>query len=322
MSKTQVNQKKNDTFYDEKAKAVSGNTTRVETSTTVITKTDNLFAHVVATCNVTTTGIQKIDGYRVKDGDIVLLTNQILTVTQGLMKVNAAGAWTYTDDEIHSGLSCAIIHGKKYAGSVWVCQSPRKVINQTGTVASYWVTVGQCEVTAVSIWAKTRKLVSMLLEKVTDTINDRTYEVVARVDSLPVSWTAFNNQFTTIPFTNIVFNPADGSVLGGIFLAGRTGYYQINGRFFNTVLVAPPDQIWLAVAGSNGNVDLDSCTIGTGLLQMQGSDVIYLVKGVGAALGIRLANNGHNILFPTLAAPQMGGFFSIHYCGSNEAATY
>lgn len=167
------------------------------------------------------------------------------------------------------------------------------------------------------------KLISALACKLESLVAERTYEVVCRADTLPfIQFVAFDNTSTAIPFQTKAFNPTDGNFLAGLFYPNKAGYYHVDARFVNGNVTAHNDQIWLQIIGGTGGGDVDSVVMNTGLMQMQGSVIVYS-SGTTQPIGayIRLANHGYNIAFNAVAAPPPSGYLSIHYCGSVHAAT-
>jgi hypothetical protein len=97
---------------------------------------------VVATSNITLSGLQTIDGIALAAGDVVLPTAQTDT-TQNVPMVVASGAWTRptwfdTSAEVLVGSLIPVVRGNTYAGSLWRISSPTTGTITLGSTAISW----------------------------------------------------------------------------------------------------------------------------------------------------------------------------------------
>lgn len=320
MPKTQQFTKKNDAFYSDMARPASGVETRTQTEVKVYARLDNLYAHCVAETDIDQSGILTIDGYTVKDGDYVLCVGQLLPKRRWLARVNAAGAWTATDDKVHSGTAVAVAFGIRNGGSVWVCQEPR-VESEQGAEDTVWVRQPLPEATSV-MWRRVRRLVKAAYDKIMCYIEEiKPYEVVCHADTLPTPFNVPTVTDTTIPFTTVQYEPTDGSFSGGQFTAGRSGYYDVDVMIINEGITAPNYRVWLKIAGSRDVYVADTIIVGSADgFKMQGSRKVYCEEG--STIEAQLYHAGALTLgVNTLAHPGGYGYISIHFCGKTTAAT-
>lgn len=319
MPKTQQFTKKGDAFYSDSPAPTTGVSVRTETETITYARIENLRAHCVAEDNINQSGIVTIDGYTVKDGDFVLCPGQLLPKRRWLAKVNAAGAWTPTNDKVHSGTAVAVAFGTRNAGSVWVCQEPR-VESEQGVENTSWVRQELPEATSV-MWRRVRRLVKAAYDKIMCYIEEiKPYEVVCHADTLPIPFNVPTVTDTTIPFTTVQYEPTDGSFSGGQFTAGRSGYYDVDVLIINEGIVAPNYRVWLKIAGSRDVYIADTIIVGsTDGFRMQGSRKVYCEEG--STIEALLYHAGALALgVNTLAHPGGYGYISIHFCGKVTAA--
>lgn len=319
MLKTQIISKKNQKFYGDEASAATGVATRTQTETIVVAKTDNLYAHCVATENITQSGLQTIDGYAVKDGDFVLCVGQVLPKRRWIAQVNGAGDWKATNDKVHAGTAVAIAYGTVNSGTVWVCQQPKNTSEQ-GVEDTEWVKQAAPEATAIT-WSRVRRLVKAAFDKIMCYIEEiKPYEVVCHADTLPTPFNVPTVTDTTIPFTTVQYEPTDGSYSGGQFTAGRSGYYDVDVMIINEGIVAPNYRVWLKIAGSRDVYVADTIIVGSADgFKMQGSRKVYCEQG--STIEALLYHAGALTLgVNTLAHPGGYGYISIHFCGKVTAA--
>lgn len=319
MLKTQTLTKRNDKFYSENALPASGSQTRTEINTVVVAKTDNLYAHCVATEDITQSGIQTIDGYTVSDGEFVLCAGQNLPKRRWLARVNSAGDWTATNDKVHSGTAVAISHGLVNAGSIWVCQEPH-ITSEQGAEDTIWVRQPLPESTSV-MWRRVRRLVKAAFDKIMCYIEEiKPYEVVCHADTLPVPFNVPVATDTTIPFTTVQYEPTDGSFSAGQFTAGRSGYYDVDVMIINEGITNPNYRISLKIGGSRDVYIVDSIIIGASDgFRMQGSRKVYCEEG-GIVEAFLYHTGALTLGVNTIAHPGAYGYISIHFCGKVTAA--
>jgi hypothetical protein len=90
---------------------------------------------VATIANITTSGIQAIDGEFVANGDRVLVKNQTNAVQNGIYVVNIAGAWTRAPDFAASsqvvGASVFVLGGLTNAGKLFFMSTPAAVVDTT-----------------------------------------------------------------------------------------------------------------------------------------------------------------------------------------------
>jgi hypothetical protein len=98
-----------------------------------IQPTTNLTAaSVIATSNITLSGLQIIDGISVTSGTIVLVSAQTTPQLNGLY-IAHSGAWTRTNT-LTNGLSVTISEGYKYANTTWVLTTANPITIPTTAI--------------------------------------------------------------------------------------------------------------------------------------------------------------------------------------------
>lgn len=319
MPKTQQFTKKGDAFYSDSPAPTTGVSVRTETETITYARIENLRAHCVAEDNINQSGIVTIDGYTVRDGDFVLCSGQLLPKRRWLAKVNAAGAWTPTNDKVRSGTAVAVAFGTRNAGSVWVCQEPR-VESEQGVENTSWVRQELPEATSV-MWRRVRRLVKAAYDKIMCYIEEvKPYEVICHADTVPITFSVPSGATTTIPFSNLIYTPSDGHYSLGHFFVNKAGYYDVDVRFLCPPKTAPVTLISLSILGSFGGGTVDEVIIGTEILRLQGSLKIYCEVGDSIYAAV-YQNSGVTILFSAAADTQAAGYISISFAGKTTAAT-
>lgn len=80
---------------------------------------------LIATSNVTTSGIQTIDGQSTGSSERVLLTNQLSGINNGIYVTSTSGAWSRATDfsigESAQGAAVLVTQGSSYADTQWIC---------------------------------------------------------------------------------------------------------------------------------------------------------------------------------------------------------
>ena len=91
---------------------------------------------VATTANITTSGLQTIDGVTVVNGDRVLVKNQSAAATNGIL-IASTGAWARSFDADSSseieGMACFVAEGTTQADTAWVCTANAPIT--TGSTA-------------------------------------------------------------------------------------------------------------------------------------------------------------------------------------------
>jgi len=327
--KTQLFTKKNDAFYEGKAQATSASVTRIEEGNTIINKVDNLYAHAVAVCDVIQDGVQVIDGYTVKDGDFVLCVGQLIAKRRGLMRVNGAGDWTFTDNVLHSGIAVAVAFGNTYAGSVWVCQEPKSPAPQN-TVDITWVRQGEYDKGESFMWRKVRQLVRATFDRLLCLIEETAvYECVLHYSGFYDRYGGAPNVKHILPFQNFLYKPSDGRVVigadgGFYFYPNRSGYWDVD-IYVEDVKVAPAGYVvQFFITGPADSVKVCSWVLQAGeSLQVQGSRKVWC-DGDGSPIQIEMQHNylvpGGLYLNDTAFDAGGTGYVSIHFCGKPQSA--
>jgi hypothetical protein len=104
---------------------------------------------VIATSNITLTGLQTIDGYTTIAGDRVLVVGQSTATANGVYNA-ASGAWTRTTiegaapGELEPGALWLVINGTANAGTQWRCSNSTPIV--IGTTAVTIVQFGAASV--------------------------------------------------------------------------------------------------------------------------------------------------------------------------------
>lgn len=166
------------------------------------------------------------------------------------------------------------------------------------------------------------KLISELACQIYNRVTELTYEVVCHAQSLPTDegFAVPTGTATKIPFNTVRYRPTDGSFLEGEFTAGRSGYYDVDVYYTDTI-TTPITRVWLGIAGGSDASDNDSLTINADYFQLQASRKIYCPKGGNIHAYLRHAY-GFNITFNDRGADKHGdGFISISWAGSKKSAT-
>ncbi len=166
------------------------------------------------------------------------------------------------------------------------------------------------------------KLISELACKLVALIAEKTYEVVCHVNDMqPVTaFTVPTGVPTPIPFYSVLYSPADGSYLAGNFTAGKTGFYDVDCLYYDTI-VAPVTRVWIGISGYNSDITGGSAIINTDFFELQASRKVFCRQGENISAYL-FHNFGADIVFNNYALDEHGdGYISIHYCGSTKAAT-
>lgn len=335
---TQLLGEKNDNFYPEGAARTTGQVTRVESNTEVRIKTENLYAHYVATCEIVQNGIQHVDGFNAQEGDIVLCVNQSDRTKNGVLIVKSTGDWTFAGDTIHAGIMCVVSYGTTQAGTAWVCQEPREPTAQ-GIEQSMWVRHGSAEIGFTGLWRRVCNLVGAATRKLLCLIEEnKPYEVVMHYDGFSERYGGVRLIAHPLNFENVRYKPTKGEVTIGS-VGGASGWYytpEIDGFWDVDVFVedsiqTPAGFVVTFYIESLSGVTLDfvkvcSATIQTGgKFEAQGSRKIWCAAG--GKIYVTMIHN-YNVppymlyLNDTLNDRNGYGYVSIHFAGKSPAATH
>lgn len=178
----------------------------------------------------------------------------------------------------------------------------------------------ESEISAMQKLAAAFLAIAALKCELLDAIAEANYSVVCHAEAFAAPFTAPNGVSTVIPYSDLVYNPTDGSFLAGEFTAGRSGYYDVSAFFENDLLAAPANvNLWLQIGGSFDGCDVDHCQITTDLVYLQGSRVVYCDAGGKIAASIR-HDSATDVDLNSVAYPGASGYISISYSGTIYAA--
>ena len=268
------------------------------------------FARVVATANITLSGLQTIDGTALTAGDIVLATAQTSSSVDNGLYVVSSGGWVRASTTIVAGLVVVISLGTINRGNSFIQTLP---IVTVGVSPQSWTLFS-------SAGASTLQAVCA--------IGSTTTSSMGIGGALTVGYTALNNSNTIVltgtaagssptiaalgTDTNIGLNISPkgtasttvGNTTGasGItVLGGQTTYAQLTAAGFNTNL-----DLYLAPKGS-GNVNIGG-TAFTNLQVAGGSTASLTLSPIGSSTNLELIVRPKGTGNVTLGSPTATGF--------------
>lgn len=313
--------------YPKRTTGGSGGTvvTTSSTSETAIV-TEQTRARLISNTNITLSGLQPIDNVTMAELDVIIVNGQTDKTENGLYIADES-TWTRHSQEIYGGLTVSVTDGDSYRDTLWIVSTPNNnadlgLSEIVFSEISASIALRTSEESASDKLAFAWKLITELSCQLQTLISEKTYEVVCHVNDLhpTTAFTVPTGVPTPIPFYSVLYNPTDGLYSAGYFTAGKTGYYDVDCHYYDTI-AAPVTRVWIGISGYNSDITGGSAVINTDFFELQASRKVFCNAG-GTISAFLFHNYGADIVFNNHALDEHGnGYISIHYCGSTKAAT-